>query len=166
MINRALPHPILTIFLCIGWMTLNTSFSMGHFVLGLLLGVIIPIFTSSFWEEKITLQKPLVLFKFFLVVMRDIVVSNVVVAKLILGKNENLHPGFATIDLDIEHPFGISILANTISLTPGTVSCDLSKDRKHLTLHFLDLKDPQSATAHIKNRYEKPLMEVFKLCSK
>jgi len=164
MIHKVLPHPILTMFLCVMWMTLNSSFSAGHFVLGLFLGVIIPIFTSPFWEEKISLHKPLVFIEFFLIVMWDIVVSNIVVAKLILGKNSNLHPGFVAIELDIKHPFGISILSNTISLTPGTVSCDLTLDKKQLIVHFLDLKDPELAAKEIKNRYEKPLMEVFELC--
>ncbi|NKQ41078.1 MAG: Na+/H+ antiporter subunit E [Sulfurovum sp.] len=164
MTNRVFPHPILSLFLWILWLMLNNSTAAGDIIFSLILAIVIPIFTSPYWEEKIVLHKPLLFAKFFCIVMWDILVSNIVVAKLILDKNDKLHPGFVAIDLDIKHPFGISILANTISLTPGTVSCDLTVDRKQLIVHFLDLKDPESAAQEIKNRYEKPLMEVYESC--
>jgi multicomponent K+:H+ antiporter subunit E len=164
MINKILPHPILTVVLWISWLLLNNSFDPGHMVLGLILAIFIPWFTSSFWQEKVCLKNPLTLLKFFGVVMWDIVIANITVAKLILGKNDKLQPAFFYIDLDVEHRLGISILANTISLTPGTVSCDLTVDRKRLLIHALHVEDIDQTIADIKQRYEKPLKEVFTKC--
>jgi multicomponent K+:H+ antiporter subunit E len=102
--------------------------------------------------------------RFAIVVIFDIIKANVTVAKLILSPNSMLKPNFLYIPLDITHPLGISVLASTISLTPGTVSTDLSKDRKTLVVHALHVEDVQEEIDTIKSRYERPLMEVFKPC--
>ncbi|MGM0623385.1 MAG: Na+/H+ antiporter subunit E, partial [Campylobacterota bacterium] len=94
----------------------------------------------------------------------DIIIANLTVAKQILSPNDQLNPQTFKLPLDIEHPLGISFLASTISLTPGTVSCDLSEDRSYLVIHALSLEDEAKEIETIKNRYEKPLMEVFKRC--
>jgi multicomponent K+:H+ antiporter subunit E len=164
MLRKILPHPILSIVLWLSWLLLNNTFSPGHMVLGFVLAVFIPWFTARFWQEKVCLKSPLVLFKFFAVVMWDILVANVTVAKLIIGKNDKLQPAFFYIDLDVKHPLAISILANTISLTPGTVSCDLTADRKRLFVHALHAEDIDQIIADIKQRYEAPLNEVFTSC--
>lgn len=164
MFRNMLPHPILSVVLWFSWLLLNNSFDPGHMLLGLVLALFIPWFTSRFWQEKVCLKNPLTLLKFFVVVMWDILIANVTVAKLILGKNEKLQPAFFYIDLDVTHPLAISILANTISLTPGTVSCDLTADRKRLFIHALHAEDIDQIIADIKHRYEAPLKEVFTSC--
>lgn len=163
-IKKILPHPILSLFLWGIWLLLNNNFGAGHIVLGFILALIIPVFTSSFWPEKVCLKHPITLLKFLGIVLWDILIANITVAKLILGKTARLQPGFLTIDLEIQHPLGISFLANTISLTPGTVSCDLSSDRKQLLVHALHIEDATETIEEIKQRYERPLMEVFPSC--
>jgi len=133
-------------------------------VLGAFLATFIPWFTQRFWPEKIYLGKWSTIFKFSLLVGYDIIISNIFVAKLILGKNSALKPDFLEIPLDIEHPLGLSILTSTISLTPGTVSVDLNHDRDVLIVHALHVDDVEAEIQTIKSRYEKPLMEIFRLC--
>lgn len=162
--NSLIPHPILSITLLITWLLLNNTIAAGHILLGTILAILIPWFTSSFWPEKVCAKNPKVFFKFSLVVLYDIVVANMTVSKQVLSPNEDLKPQFFDLPLDIKHPLGISTLASTISLTPGTVSCDLSEDKKYLIIHGLVIDDVDATIAEIKNRYEKPLMEVFKPC--
>jgi multicomponent K+:H+ antiporter subunit E len=95
------------------------------------------------------------------VLLWDIVVANLVVARLILGPTRNLRPAFIRLPLDLCSEFAIVVLANTISLTPGTVSADLSLDRRTLLIHALDVEDEAKTIAHIKYRYERPLKEIF-----
>lgn len=159
-----LPHPILSVFLLVTWLLLNNTIAMGHVVLGSILSIFIPWFTSSFWPERIIVQKPLVFLKFMAVVSYDIIVANIAVAKLILSPNSSLQSSFLVIPLDIQSPVGISVLASTISLTPGTVSSDLSEDKTTLLVHSLHTTNKEEDIALIKERYEKPLMEVFKSC--
>lgn len=162
--NNIIPHPILSVTLLITWLLLNNTIAAGHILLGGILAILIPWFTSSFWPEKVCAKNPVVFFKFAGVVLYDIVVANMTVAKQVLSPNDSLKPMFFELPLDIKHPLGISTLASTISLTPGTVSCDLSEDRTYLIIHGLSIDDVQATIDEIKQRYEKPLMEVFKPC--
>jgi len=164
MLKRLIPHPILSTVLWLAWLLLNTTFSPGHMLLGAVLAIFIPWLTAAFWPEKIIINKPATLAKFLIIVLWDIMVANFAVAKLILNRNDRLQPGFLTVPLDITTSVGISILANTISLTPGTVSCDLSADHSKLIIHALHIDDAEHMIADIKQRYEQPLKEVFTPC--
>lgn len=158
------PHPILSIILLLTWLMLNNTISAGHIVLGSILSILIPLLTQRFWPERVCLGKWSTILKFSLLVGYDIIVSNIIVAKLILGKNSALKPAFIEVPVEIQHPLGISLLASTISLTPGTVSVDLNKDKTILIVHALHIEDVQDEIETIKNRYEKPLREIFKVC--
>ena len=162
--NGIIPHPILSITLLISWLLLNNTVAAGHIVLGAVLSIFIPWFTSSFWQERVCAKKPLTFLKFVFIVLYDIVVANLTVAKQVLSPNENLKPTFFKLPIKIQHPLGISVLASTISLTPGTVSCDLSEDRTYLLIHGLSVEDVEDEIETILNRYEKPLLEVFQKC--
>lgn len=164
MFRKIFPHPILTLILWAIWMLLNNTFAAGHLVLGFILAMIIPWVTADFWPNKVNIKEPFTLFKFIAIVLWDILVANVKVAKLILDKSDKLTPAFFRIDLDIQTPLGISILANTISLTPGTVSCDYRADSHQLLIHGLSVDDIDQAIQEIKQRYEQPLIKVFTPC--
>lgn len=162
--KKILPHPILSLTLWVVWLLLNNTVAPGHMVMGAILAIVIPLLTSSFWEEKVCISHPLTLLKFVGTVLWDIMIANVIVAKLILGNKNTLQPRFFYIPLDLQHPLAISLLANTISLTPGTVSCNLSEDRKTLLVHGLHEEDPEASINKIKQRYEQPLKKVFESC--
>lgn len=159
--NRLLPHPVLTPMLAIVWLLLNNSLAPGQIVLGVLLGWAIPLFTLKFWPEAVRIHRPLTLLHFASVVLLDILLANLKVARLILGRPRNLRPAFVIVPLSIRDDLAIGLLANTICLTPGTVSARLSSDRKSLLVHALDTDDAEALVATIKARYETPLKEIF-----
>lgn len=162
--RRWLPHPLLTPILAGVWLLLNNSLAPGHVVLGLLLGWAIPWFTLRFWPERVCIRRPLTLLRFFAIVLYDIIVANLVVARRILGAPARLKPAFVTVPLALKTDLAISLLANTISLTPGTVSARLAPDRSSLLVHGLHVPDAAELVATIKARYEAPLKEVFESC--
>jgi multicomponent K+:H+ antiporter subunit E len=162
--SKMLPHPILSLTLWAFWLLLNNTMGAGHIVLGFFLAIIIPLFTAGFWPEKVRIKAPLTLLKFLALVLWDILVANLMVAKLVLGRNDSLKPAFFHIELDIENSLGISFLSNTISLTPGTVSCDLTADGSCLLVHALHADNISELVEHIKLRYEAPLIKVFTSC--
>ena len=164
MLKRLLPHPLLSVFLLLIWLLLNNTVAMGHVVLGAVLAVLIPLVTLGFWPERVWVQRPWVLLKFVAVVLWDIVVANLNVAALILGSTRKLQPAFMVLELDIRSPLGVSLLANTISLTPGTVSCEVSADRRQLLVHALHVTDVEASIREMKQRYEQPLIEVLREC--
>ena len=161
MMNRLLPHPLLTPVLALLWLLLVNDFGTGQLLLGLLLGWLIPLFTLAFWPARVHIRKPLTLLRFIVVVLFDIVIANLTVARLILGRPRKLAPAFIELPLELRNELAISLLANTISLTPGTVSAQLSADHRFLLVHALSTHDTAALINTIKQRYEAPLKEVF-----
>lgn len=161
---RLLPHPLLTMLLTIAWLLLNNTLSLGQLLLGLLLGWGIPLLCRDFLLRTSRLRRPGLLLRYMLVVLYDIVVANLHVARLVLGRPEALRPAFIEVPIDIEDEFLLTLLACVVSLTPGTVSSGLSGDRKTLLLHSLDVDDQDEVIRQVKTRYEAPLKEIFE-CS-
>ncbi len=162
--SHFLPHPILTPILTIIWLLLVNSIAPGQIILGLLLGWAIPMLTIRFWPETIKIYKPFTLIRYISILLFDIVVANLIVARLILGNPDRLNPVFVVIPLDLKSELAISLLANSITLTPGTLSAQLSPDRKQLLVHALNETDTDALVSTIKQRYEAPLKEVFEAC--
>lgn len=161
---KLLPHPLLSLALALIWLLLNNSVAPGQLVLGLLLGWLIPLFTRAFWPDRVRIRRPVVLLRLVGVLLYDIVVANLAVARRILGDPDRLAPAFVEVPLDLTSDLAISLLANTICLTPGTVSARLAADRRSLLVHALDAPDPAATRAQIKARYEAPLKEIFESC--
>ncbi len=159
--HQWLPNPVLSIALTAVWLLLNNTLAPGHILLGLTLGLALPLFTSRFWPGRPTVHRPLILIRLFLVMLWDIVVANVAVARIILNPTRMPQPRFMRLPLDLQNESAIAILASLITLTPGTVSADLSPDHRYLLIHGLNIADERAAIAYIKARYEAPLKEVF-----
>lgn len=160
-LRQWLPNPTLSIALVAAWLLLNNTLAPGHILLGLALGLALPLFTSRFWPGRPAVHRPLILIRLFLVMLWDIAVANVTVARLILNPVRTPQPRFMRLPLDLQNEYAIAILAGLITLTPGTVSADLSPDRRYLLIHGLDIADERAAIARIKARYEAPLKEAF-----
>lgn len=159
-----LPHPFLSLLLWAIWLLLNNTLAMGHVVLGAVLAGLIPFFTQGFWPDRLYVSKPLLLLTLLGRLLADIVSANVQVARWVLTRVNRLQPAFVELELEIQSPFGIAILASLISITPGTVSCDLSADQRYLLIHVLHLRDSAKLIQTIKQRYEYLLMEILKPC--
>ncbi|MFT4766604.1 MAG: multicomponent K+:H+ antiporter subunit E [Oleispira sp.] len=158
---RLLPMPNHSFLLLIVWLLLNNTIAPGHLVLGTFLAVLIPLITAGMQNPQPRFHKPLTTIRYILMVIGDIIIANFEVALLVIGSSKKLNPAFIAIPLDIEHELPITILASTVSLTPGTVSTEISADKKWLYVHVLNLTDKDELIALIKRRYERPLMEIF-----
>ncbi|WP_417728623.1 Na+/H+ antiporter subunit E [Roseovarius sp.] len=162
MLRKILPHPYLTLTLIVVWQMLVNKLTFGNLVLGAILGLIIPVITSPYWPNRPRLSSLPRIVEFVLVVLWDICVANVQVAMIILFKtNANTKPAWITIPLELRTPEAITVLAGTITMTPGTISSDLSADGRSLLVHCLDAPDPDAVRDDIKARYERRLMEIF-----
>ncbi len=159
--RRWLPHPLLVVVLAVVWVLLVGSVEPGAWIAGAVFGWAIALATRRFWPDAVRIARPLVLLRFIALVLADIVVAALVLAVLLLSPLRRLRPAFMEIPLDLRSDLAISLLANTISLTPGTVSCWLSPDRRSLLVHTLHTADPAAEVAKIKSRYEAPLKAVF-----
>jgi multicomponent K+:H+ antiporter subunit E len=160
--RKLLPHPWLTVLLTVVWTMLNNTLSMNVVVLGLILGILIPVFTTPYWPDRPALKNFPMIVEYAVIVIWDIIVANVVVAWTILFmRNRDIHSNWVAIPLEIRTPEAITVLAGTITLTPGTVSADIAANGRWLLVHCLNTDDPDGVRDQIKRRYERRLKEIF-----
>ena len=163
-LRRLFPHPLLSLLLLVCWLWLNNSLAMGHVVLGAALGAGIPWVTRRFWPEPLRFGRPLRALQYLALVTWDIVIANLQVAALIVGPLSRLRPAFVRVPLDLRTDFAVTVLASTVTLTPGTVSVeieDAGAGRRVLLVHALRCLDAADMVRTIKERYERRLMEIL-----
>lgn len=162
MMKRLLPHPALTVTLILVWVLLSNELSVGGVVLGVIVGVVIPIITGPFWPDRPRLSFGPSHGFYILLVLWDIVTASIQVAGVVLfRRNKDIRSHWLVVPLELTSPEAITTLAGTISMTPGTVSCDVSSCGRVLLVHALDTGDPEAEVARIKSRYEARLMRIF-----
>jgi multicomponent K+:H+ antiporter subunit E len=159
--RRWLPSPWLSAALFGTWLLLNESLSSGHLLIGALLGCALPMLTRRLRPQPAHLRAPATIARLAGVVLKDIVLSNIELTRRVLGPEHAIQPRFVWVPLDIRDPHGIVALAGIITLTPGTLSAELSDDRRHLLVHAFNVADEAALVADIKARYEAPLREIF-----
>lgn len=159
--KHLIPQPYFSVAIFVVWLIANESLSVGTLASGVAWALILPLFTARFWPDapKVRRWRPLLLL--LVVFLRDIAVANFQVARLVLGPVSRLHPAWFEVPLDLTHPFSLSLLSATVSLTPGTISANLCGDRKVLLVHALYAPNPEAEIALIKARYESLILEAF-----
>lgn len=160
--RRLLPHPIASCIIAAVWLALNSSVAPVHLIAAAAFAVALPFALGHLLDDPVHVHNPGTAVRLALVVVWDIVVANLAVARRVLGPIGHLRPGFVVVPLDATtHPDAAALLASIIALTPGTVSTDVDEGRTRILVHVLDLEDPAALVAEIKRRYERPLNEIF-----
>jgi len=158
------PAPLLSALLIILWMVMTQGYSLANFVLALILGFGIPIFTDALRPRYVSVRHPLVIVKLAWIVMIDAWKSNWMVIRILLKQNATKEDTsiFVRIPLDMRDPNGLAVLAVITTITPGNAWAELSMDRSTLLLHVFDGQvDKEEVIKTVKERYERPLMEIF-----
>jgi multicomponent K+:H+ antiporter subunit E len=160
--RRALPHPLLSLVIVLLWIALAPGFDLGTLVVAVLVGLVVPWLTQGFWPDRPAVGRPFAAVLLFARVIVDIVLANWQVARLVLGPTSRLDPAFVRVPIDVGDPFVATILGSIVSLTPGSVSVEIERERRTLLVHALDVGDEEAFIARVKTRYEAPLKEIFK----
>jgi len=162
MLRRLFPHPYLTLLLVVVWMLLVDGYKLGSLVMAGILGTVIPLLTASYWPDRPTLRNLPAMIGYIFIVLYDIVKSNFVVARIVLFMpNDAIRSAWITVPLDLRTPEAISLLAGTITMTPGTLTADMSACGRALLIHSLHAPDPDAVRDQIKTRYEARLKRIF-----
>lgn len=159
--QRLLPRPTLTLLVLLLWLSVTNAATLGLLVLGMIVAIVIPLLTQSFWREAVhpLHWRPAV--RFMAVFVYDIVVANWGVARRVIAPPERLTPAIVDIPLDLRDPFVATLLASIVSLTPGTLSIDVDRQKWILRVHALDAPEPERLVVEVKTRYESALKEIF-----
>lgn len=162
MLRRMIPAPWLSLVLFVLWLALARSAAPAQVVLGIALALVVPSLTARLRMEHAGLTRPDKVVGFVARVAVDVVMANLAVGRDVL-LFRTLHPkaGFVVIPLDLRDPTGLAILALVTTIVPGTVWSELAIDRSSLLLHVWDVDDEVAYAARFKDRYERPLREIF-----
>src|SRR5690606_3424567 len=155
-----LPHPFVSVMVALSWIILPHSLDAATLLMALLLGILIPRLVQPFISRTPDINWMLAL-KLFFVVLWDIIICNIKVAKLVLGPTRNLHPKWFRVPLETQHEQVNVLLALIITTTPGTVTAGIDDARGDILVHALSTDDSDTDILEIKNRYEKVLMAIF-----
>ncbi|WP_223477138.1 Na+/H+ antiporter subunit E [Oricola indica] len=144
------------------WAAVTGSFSVINLIFGFALGAL----ALSLIREQVGsmgyFSRARRVLSLILLFIYELVLSSVRVAKLVLTPNMNLKPGIFAYPLKVDRDFEITLLANLITLTPGTLSVDVSDDRRFLFVHALDCSDPEQVREDIADGFERKILEAFR----
>src|SRR5690625_3041573 len=150
------------ILLSFAWVALTGSFTFGNFAFGFIVSFCILWVVHSRKNEFRYLRTIGRVIKFFFSYLFEMIKSNINVAFHVLNPVSALKLGIVEVHLDAKTNLEITLLANLVMLTPGTLSMDVSTDRKVLYVHSMYIKDKQAFIDEIKNSYEKPLLKILR----
>lgn len=156
-----LPHPVLSVLLAVTWLLLQQSLALPQLITAAVLGVGLPRLVHAFLPPSQRLHAPGTALRLVALVLRDIVVSNWVVARLVLSPWRRPQPVWVELPLTLRSERAISLLATIITTTPGTVACVVDEVRHVIIVHALDCTDPAALVAEMDARYQAPLKEIF-----
>ncbi|MEW6760181.1 MAG: Na+/H+ antiporter subunit E [Pseudomonadota bacterium] len=158
-----LPWPVVSLLLCALWLLLNQAIDPANLLFGALLGIAVPLLTRRLQPLGYPrLRKPLVFLRLIGMAAVEIVRSCFNVCQIILFRDyRTVRAEFMRIPLRLRDPYGLAMLSCLINMTPGTVWVELLPDTHELSLHVFDLHDQQWWIDTIKDRYERPLIEIF-----
>lgn len=164
----------LNVLLALAWMVLNNAYGPADLAVGLLFGfLVLRVSWRALADEPFILGRylrfasgrPAVMtwrwLRFLAFGFGEIVKSNIAVARAVLTPKMQLRPGIVAIPLDLKSDEGITTLANLITLTPGTVTLDISSDRKTLYIHAFEVTDAEALRRDTKAAFERRVQELW-----
>jgi multicomponent Na+:H+ antiporter subunit E len=153
---------LLNLLLSLAWIALTGQFTPINLIIGFALGYILLWIMQRSGEPSIYFLKGRQVVHFILFFAWEVIVANIRVAYDVLTPRQRMTPGIIAIPLDVKTDREITILANLITLTPGTLSLDVSTDRRVLYIHAMYIQDVDQFKESIKNELEKRLLEVLR----
>ena len=151
---------LLNIFIAFTWMFLGNSYTFSSFFGGYLIGLLMLFVLRRFFSNQFYLLNVIAVIKLILIFIRELILSNISILKVIIRPKLDISPGIFALPIELTKDWEITVLANLITLTPGTLVLEVSDDRKWLYIHAMDVADVKDAIDSIKNTFEKVIKEV------
>lgn len=142
------------------WVFFEGSLSASTFIIGYLLGILIIFTMRRFFPTRFYLYRVFSIAKLIAIFLKELLLSNWAVLKVVLKPKLAIQPGIFALETQLKTDWEITLLANLITLTPGTLVVDVSPDCKTLYIHAMDIDDVDDSIASIRDSFEKAIMEV------
>ncbi|RPF55554.1 Na+/H+ antiporter subunit E [Aquisalibacillus elongatus] len=151
---------ILNILIAMLWMFLSESYDFLTFFTGYLIGMALLFFLRRFVPDAYYLLRVWKVISLILLFIKELILSTWNIVKLAYVPKLKVQPGIFALPTDLKSNWEITLLANLISLTPGTLSVSVSDDYTTIYIHAMDMPDVEEEINDIKNTFEKAIMEV------
>ena len=148
------------------WLLLNWIPDWQHVVTGVFVAALVAYLTGDFFVQRPHLFAHVGRYLWFLyyipIFIWECFKANIDVAYRVIHPDMPIHPGIVKVKTTLKNPAGRTMLANSITLTPGTLTVDIADD-DYLYIHWINVKsdDIEEATRHIVQRFEKVLRRIF-----
>jgi len=153
--------PGVFLVLALAWVAVTGEVSLGNLLEGAVLAALLLVLLRVPPRSRFRLSKAPKALGLLLYFLKELLLANAAVAKSVLSPAASLSPGIVAVPLDLTSDAGITTLANLITLTPGTLSIDVSEDRRTLWVHALQVGDPEAFRREVKEGFERRVKEVF-----
>jgi multicomponent Na+:H+ antiporter subunit E len=152
------------ILLTLIWVFLTGEYNLNNFLFGFVLSFAILWILSGAGEKRNLKYFKIVprVISFILFFIWELTKANIQVAYEVITPKFNMKPGIVALPLDAKTDFEITLLANLITLTPGTLALDVSSDRSVLYVHGMYVEDRKEFIEDIKQGFEKRLLEILR----
>lgn len=153
---------LVNLLLMLSWGAMSGSFAALNLMFGFFLGFAAiwlireQIGTGGYFGKGTRIASLALLF------IKELALSALKVTILVLKPEMKLKPGIFAFPLTVDRDFEIALLANLITLTPGTLSVDVSKDRQFLYVHAIDCSDIANTKQDIAKGFERKILEAFR----
>lgn len=150
--------------LALTWAVATGQFTLANVTAGFVLGYLVLLFAQRFIGHSGYFAKVPQVIRFALFYLRQLILSNLRIAYDIVTPTHYMQPGVIAVPLDARTDTEITLLANLITLTPGSLSLDLSPDRRVLYVHvmYVDYGNVDEARRSIKDGLERRVLEVLR----
>lgn len=151
---------MLNFFVAIVWMFISVSFTASTFIVGFIIGMIMLWVMKNFIPGRFYMSWVWAVIKLIALFFKELFMANIQVLLLIVKPKMPIKPAIFALPTVLEKNWEITLLANLITLTPGTLVIDVSEDSKTLYIHAIDYGDANDAIESIRNTFEKAILEV------
>ena len=151
----------INLLLALAWAALTGSFVPANLLFGFALGYVL-LWVGQAWTGHSAYfrrtQRAMAFAGYFL---WQLVLANLRVAYEVMTPTHRMRPGVLAIPLTLRSDEAITLLANLLTLTPGSLTLDVSDDRSTLYVHVMHIDDPEQARRAIQDGYERRVKEVL-----
>jgi multicomponent Na+:H+ antiporter subunit E len=151
---------LLNLLIAFIWMFLQNSGEFLTFFIGYLIGLFILFGFRRFFPQRFYIKSFIAIINLLLLFLKELVLSNLAVIKIVLKPKLEMQPGIFALPIEVKKDWEITVLANLITLTPGTLVVDVAEDNSVLFVHAVDLPDVTDAIRGIKDSFERAILEV------
>lgn len=151
---------LINIIVAILWMFLSESYTFAAFFSGYVIGIFLLLLLDRLIPDTFYLQRGVKSLKLVVLFSKELILSNLQIIKYVYRPNLNLKPVLFTYNMNLKSNWEITLLANLISMTPGTLSVAISENNKQLFIHAIDESIVEDTLKTIEHTFEKTIKEV------